>query len=254
MDRGARLPSEPQLAREFGVSRFTVTRAVEQLMDEGLITRRQGSGTFVADAPLRRAPGYLLSFTEAVVASGHRPSHRLLAYRPAAWERGMPYDRDEELVLVDRLRLVDDVAVARHSSVLSRRLVERVGLTAERLSDPAFSLYRHFEDHGLRVDQATERLVACSPEADDRALLGLPRNGVVIAVTRHSFADDGAVLDCVSAIYDARRYSYEAHLVRQHRPGNHSKNEENDNDPQAHIGDDHAGPRLGPWFGGGRGG
>src|SRR5690606_33645761 len=96
MDPGARLPSEPQLAKEFSVSRFTVTRAVEVLMEEGLITRRQGSGTFVAEAPLRRAPGYLLSFTEAVAASGHKPSHRLLDYRPTAWERGMPYHKDDE--------------------------------------------------------------------------------------------------------------------------------------------------------------
>ena len=63
---GARIPSEPQLAKDWGVSRFTVAKAVEQLVDEGLVTCRQGSGSFVAEAPLRRAPGYLLSFTEAV--------------------------------------------------------------------------------------------------------------------------------------------------------------------------------------------
>ncbi len=79
---GARIPSEPQLARDWGVSRFTVAKAVEQLVDEGLITRRQGSGSFVAEAPLRRAPGYLLSFTEAVSAAGHSASHRLLGSKP----------------------------------------------------------------------------------------------------------------------------------------------------------------------------
>ena len=80
LDRGARIASEPQLARDWGVSRFTVARAVEQLVDEGLITRRQGSGTFVAEAPLRRAPGYLLSFTEAVEAAGHVASHRIFRH------------------------------------------------------------------------------------------------------------------------------------------------------------------------------
>ncbi len=87
---GARIPSEPQLAREFSVSRFTITRAVEQLVDEGLVTRRQGSGSFVAEAPLRRAPGYLLSFTEAVSAAGHKASHRLLAFGPVASETDLP--------------------------------------------------------------------------------------------------------------------------------------------------------------------
>ena len=63
-----------------------MAKAVEQLVDEGLVTRRQGSGTFVAEAPLRRAPGYLLSFTEAVEAAGHdgfAPADRLRTGRVA---------------------------------------------------------------------------------------------------------------------------------------------------------------------------
>ena len=45
---GDRIDSEPQLAKRFGVSRFTVTRAIEILVDEGLVNRRQGLGSFVA--------------------------------------------------------------------------------------------------------------------------------------------------------------------------------------------------------------
>src|SRR5271165_409704 len=48
---GDRIDSETQLAERFGVSRFTVTRAIEILVDEGLIRRRQGLGSFVAPAP-----------------------------------------------------------------------------------------------------------------------------------------------------------------------------------------------------------
>ncbi|MEO3999666.1 GntR family transcriptional regulator [Mesorhizobium sp. CAU 1732] len=255
LNPGTRLPSEPQLAKEFAVSRFTVARAVEQLTDEGLITRRQGSGTFVAEAPLRRAPGYLLSFTEAVEAAGHSATHRLLEFVPAVWERGLPYSRDEQLLSLDRLRLVDGMAVARHRSVLSRHLVERIDLTRDVAAHPDFSLYRHFEDRGLLVHSATERLIACTASDEDRTLLGLARGSVVVAVTRHSFAADGTVLDCVSAIYDARRYSYEARLLRQHPSGNNNKrNQENDNDPQLHVRDSHSGPRLGPWDDGGAGG
>ena len=67
---GARVDSEPELARRFGVSRFTVSRAIEILVDEGLIRRRQGLGSFVAPPPLRRQPSYLTSFTDAVEAQG----------------------------------------------------------------------------------------------------------------------------------------------------------------------------------------
>ena len=246
LDRGARISSEPQLAKDWGVSRFTVAKAVEQLVDEGLITRRQGSGTFVAEAPLRRAPGYLLSFTEAVEAAGHLASHRLIAFEPFEWHDALPYPAGERLMLIDRLRFVDSVAVARHRSVLSVELMTLTGLTREVVSQPSFSLYGFFETRGLSVQRATERLVACPASKDDRKLLGLKGDAVVVAVTRHSFAADGTALDAVSAIYDARRYSYEARLVRQHQPGNNS-NQEKDNEDIHDGRRGHIGPRLGPW-------
>jgi GntR family transcriptional regulator len=242
---GARIPSEPQLAKDWGVSRFTVARAVEQLVDEGLVTRRQGSGSFVAEAPLRRSPGYMLSFTEAVEAAGHVASHRLLAFEPTAWIDGLPYSRNDRLVLVDRLRLVDGKAVARHRSVLPAKLLDEIGLDREVAKQPKFSLYRYFEEHGLTVASATERLIACSADAEDRHLLGLEGDAVVVAVTRHSFTGDGRPIDSVNAVYDARQYSYEARLVRQ---GN-NPNRENDDEEIFDNGRGHMGPRLGPWNG-----
>lgn len=251
MDSGARIPSEPQLAKDWGVSRFTVAKAVEQLVDEGLITRRQGSGSFVAEAPLRRAPGYLLSFTEAVEAAGRKPSHELIAFTKTGWRDGLPYPEDAELVLLDRLRRVDGVAVARHRSVLSAELIDSIGLTEKVARASDFSLYRYYGEHGLSVDTATEHLVASVAGKDDRKLLGLTGDAVVVAVTRHSFAADGTPLDAVSAIYDARRYSYEARLVRQHRSGN--LGQEKNHAEILDAGRSHLGPRLGPWGTGGDG-
>lgn len=243
---GARIPSEPQLAKSWGVSRFTVAKAVEQLVEEGLITRRQGSGSFVAEAPLRRAPGYLLSFTEAVEAAGHVASHKLLAFEAADWTEDLPYQPGSAVMLLDRLRLVDGRAVARHRSILSTEIVAETRLTRAIAAEPGFSLYRHFEAHGLTVASATERLVACSAGNEDRALLGLADDGVVVSVTRHSFAADGRPLDAVAAIYDARRYSYEARLVRQHHPGN-NKEQEHHNEQTGSNRRGFVGPRLGPW-------
>lgn len=244
MGHGERIPSEPRLAKDWGVSRFTVAKAVEQLVDEGLIVRRQGSGSFVAEAPLRRAPGYLLSFTEAVEAAGHTASHRLLAFAPVQWRDDLPYPEGTSLTLLDRLRLVDGIAVARHRSVLSTELMASIGLTEAAAGAPSFSLYRYFGDHGLSVRTATERLIACVADPVDRDLLGLKGDAVVVAVTRHSFADDGTPLDAVSAVYDARRYSYEARLVRQHPSGN---NDQEDSHDETSDGHGHIGPRLGPW-------
>jgi GntR family transcriptional regulator len=245
---GERLPSEPNLARDFRVSRFTVAKAVEQLVKDGLIVRKQGSGTFVAEAPLRRQPGYLLSFTEAVQAAGHASTHRVLAFRKTDWMPGLPYAEDEPLLLFDRLRYVDDVAVARHCSTLSAALLTRIGLTEAVARAPDFSLYRHFEESGLKVAMANERLIARLANVEERRLLDLADDTVVVSVTRQTFAHDGTPLDAVEATYDARHYSYEARLTRQPDPGNQKKQENQDafKNPDH---DRHHGPRLGPFDG-----
>ncbi|MBL0373859.1 GntR family transcriptional regulator [Rhizobium sp. KVB221] len=244
---GERLPSEPQLAKDFKVSRFTVSKAVEQLVKDGLIVRKQGSGTFVAEAPLRRQPGYLLSFTEAVEAAGHIATHKVLAFEPTEWSPGLPYSPDAALVLFDRLRLVDATAVARHRSVLTAELVKTIGLTPDVVSDPAFSLYSRFESHGLTVATANERLLARLASVEERQLLNLDAHAVVVAVSRQTFAHDGTPLDAVDATYDARHYSYEARLTRQPEAGNPKPKLERNDEFQTHEVDGHHGPRLGPW-------
>jgi GntR family transcriptional regulator len=247
---GDKIDSEPQLSKRFGVSRFTVTRAIEILADEGLISRRQGLGTFVAAAPLKRAPSYLSSFSEAVSSAGRIASHRVLAFGPAPWSEGLPYREDELLIALDRLRLVDRVPTAIHRSVISATIAERIGLTREIVASPSFSLYRRFDEAGLFVDRGVETLRARGASLEESRLLRLVDSRVVMAVRRRTFAADGTTLDVVDAVYDARRYAYEAEIRRA--PGlafpdlHPQAARENDNVSQANI-ERNFGPRLGPW-------
>ena len=247
---GDRIDSEPQLSRRFAVSRFTITRAIEILADEGLINRRQGLGTFVAAPALKRAPSYLASFSETIAAQRRAGSHRVLAFGPTHWREDLPYREGEPLIALDRLRLVDRVPTAIHRSVISAAVAERIGLTTDVVASPSFSLYRRFDDAGLFVDRGVETLRARSANLEEARLLRLDDNRVVMAVCRKTFAADGTVLDVVDAVYDARRYAYEAD-IRRSRPTHATdrgarSSGENDNVP--HANDQQSfGPRLGPW-------
>jgi len=249
---GDRIDSEPQLAKRFGVSRFTVTRAIEILVDEGLVNRRQGLGSFVAAPALKRAPSYLLSFTEAVQAAGRAGSHRLLAFGPTRWRETLPYAADEPLIALDRLRLVDRVPTAIHRSVISAAVAEQIGLTADVAARPHFSLYRLFDEAGLLVARGVEELRARGATPEESKLLRLrdDEDHVVMSVRRQTFATDGTILDVVDAVYDARRYAYEAEIRRDRgsaSPSPHSQtSRENDNASSSDARHDF-GPRLGPW-------
>jgi GntR family transcriptional regulator len=77
---GDRLPAEPDLAARHGVSRITARQAVIQLVREGLVVRRQGKGTFVADPPVQHDLVDLRGIYDELVARGVNPTTELLDY------------------------------------------------------------------------------------------------------------------------------------------------------------------------------
>lgn len=75
---GDSIPSEHQLCRTYGVSRPTVRRAIAVLTEEGLLTRRQGMGTFVSKLRLIQPQGRVIGFSERMLRNGMAPSTRML--------------------------------------------------------------------------------------------------------------------------------------------------------------------------------
>jgi GntR family transcriptional regulator len=211
---GERIASEPELAHDLGISRFTVAKAIGALVGEGLLVRRQGKGTFVAAPPLQRTPVGLRSFTEAVRATGRHASSTLLDFRAAAWSPEAGYPPGEALFLLERLRWVDGQPMALHRSLLAASLVARTGLTRAVAAAADFSLYEFLAANGLPIERGIESLSARRATAVERGHLRLPMLGVVMVVVRRSFAADGRLLDAVEAVHDSRRYSYQALLQR----------------------------------------
>ena len=166
----------------------------------------------------------------------------------------MPYRKNQSLVALDRLRMVDELPTAIHRSVLSADIVARIGLNREVATSPRFSLYARLERNGLMVESAVERLRARTASAGETALLDLEPGAAVMEVSRHSFAADGTLLDVVDAVYDARRYSYEARILRE-RPRAAAASADGTNTETSHeLGNQRTyGPRLGPWHDDGRG-
>jgi GntR family transcriptional regulator len=82
---GDRLPSERQLSRMLGVNRLTVRRALEMLASQGLLLRRQGDGTYVAEPKIERQAGRLVPFVRGMERRGYLPQAQVISLdkRPA---------------------------------------------------------------------------------------------------------------------------------------------------------------------------
>jgi len=136
---GEAIPSERQLSAEFGVSRLTVRAALDNLVREGLLVRRRGSGTFVSEPKIAQELT-MTSFTEDMRRRGMVPGSRTveLKSQPAgAWlGRILHVSPSDSLVVVKRVRLADHETMAIETLHVRASLVP--GLSAADLESHSF--------------------------------------------------------------------------------------------------------------------
>src|SRR3954462_6148748 len=112
---GDALPPERRLATELGVSRPTLRAVIDELVREGLLLRRHGSGTYVAE-PKIALPLTMTSFSEDMARRGMRPGSRVVDFQclSAGAKLGQRLDISpvEEVWVIPRLRLADDETMA----------------------------------------------------------------------------------------------------------------------------------------------
>lgn len=205
MKPGDRLPSEPTLAAQLGLSRATVIKAFEQLVDKGTVVRQQGRGSFVADATMQRRLPELTSFTEHVQSLGLTAGNQLLGYvvEPSgAKGRADTAFRDEvDLVRIDRIRTADSRPVGLHCTRIDGDIATAIGLTKEVAAEPQFSLYRSLRSHGVLVSHARETLRAINADAKDAKLLQVAPGTALMEAIRESRDHDDHLVEVVRARY-----------------------------------------------------
>src|SRR5919107_5757845 len=136
---GDAIPSERRLASDLGVSRPTLRAVVDDLVREGLLLRRHGSGTYVAE-PKIALPLTMTSFSEDMARRGMRPSSRVVAFEltsaGAKLGQRLQISPVEEVWVITRLRLADDETMAIEWLHAPRRLLP--DLRREELSDHSY--------------------------------------------------------------------------------------------------------------------
>ncbi len=127
---GERLPSERELSMRHGVARMTIRHAMDALVDEGLVERRHGSGTYVLPQPLVRLLG-LTSFTQDMRERGLEPSSQLLDFQVIGAGGGLAAQlriaSGERVINFTRLRLGGDEAMAVETVWIPAAIVPGLG-------------------------------------------------------------------------------------------------------------------------------
>jgi GntR family transcriptional regulator len=194
------------LCEEFGVSRMTARNAVQRLAQEGIVYRVPGRGTFVAEPPVHRQAGSLLSFTEEMRRRGRVPTSRVVARevrepRPAEASR-LQLDPDAQVIAVTRLRLADDEPIVLEEAVFGAALAEL--LLAADLEHR--SLHTTLVEAGHVPTQGRARLGAEAATARDAELLQVPEGSPLLVEKRVIHDQDGRPLELTESRYAGSRY------------------------------------------------
>lgn len=208
---GDAVPSERELCDRFGVSRMTVRQAIDALVNEGLLVREQGRGTFVAPARIDMELR-LVGFGDDMRRRGLEPSGRLLDAETVE----ATFDVAEALELahgalvhhVQRLRCADGIPMAVEETWLPAALLpDLLGPTsgggAVEVPD---SIYATLRDHGLDPDWGEDTVGASEASRHEAELLELGAARTVLRITRRTFAGETACALSRSC-YRADRYT-----------------------------------------------
>ena len=206
---GDRLPSEADLVRDYGVSRTTARRALDELRRKGMVRREPGRGTFLASPRLRSNLAYLYSFSEELERMGHRPEARLVlrkevgADEEVAEQLGVP--PGEKVLYVRRLRLADGQPIFVGDSHLPVTRFPGL-LEADYASVSLKALMEGYT--GRSVARARQWIGAASLPADVASLLELDTGAPTLKIERVSYLEGGEPVESVVAFFHPDRYQH----------------------------------------------
>jgi GntR family transcriptional regulator len=211
---GDAIPSERQLSTELGVSRLTVRAALDDLVREGYLVRRRGSGTFVSEPKIAQELT-MTSFTEDMRSRGMQPGSRTLELRvaPAGAHLGrlLHVSPSEPVVIITRLRLADRETMAIETLHVRRSLVP--GLSADDLERHSF--YELLtEVYGIEIVGGTQAIEPTVTNEEESDALGVPLHSPAFVFERVTRSSAGEVVEFVRSIYRGDRYRIVTELSR----------------------------------------
>lgn len=205
---GDAIPPERELAIEYDISRITVRKAISGLVEEGLLTRRRGAGTFVARR-LEKSFSRISSFSEDMLSRGRAPRSQWISRSSGA------VTPEEAMVLglspgaavfrFRRIRFADDVPMAYEQTTIAGGCLPSLDAVED-------SLYEALARVGCRPVRALQRLRAVPFRSEHARMLEVDSGHAGLLIERHGFLRDGRAVEFTQSFYRGDAYDFVAEL------------------------------------------
>ncbi|MFR9215573.1 MAG: GntR family transcriptional regulator [Ruthenibacterium sp.] len=199
------LMTEMELSREFGVSRITVRKALELLVEEDILSKRQGVGAFVTGKKLVRSMNVMMGFTQTCEANGQKATSRLLF---AGLNEARPADikllgvkEGDSVISLRRLRFCDNVPVMVEEVRLQRSFAYLLG------EDLTGSLHKLLAESGIKVVKGVKTISISYATKEESTLLGMGEGAALLLQRDISYDENGQAVYRSKSVINADRYT-----------------------------------------------
>jgi GntR family transcriptional regulator len=211
----SQIPSEDQLGQIFKVSKMTVRQALAKLVSDGILERRQGSGTFVAEKKIERKATKLVSFFEDMENKGMVPSSRVIEKKVIPTSNHITkllrVLEDERILKITRLRFANDTPLAINCAYISEKLCPN--LLEEELDH--ISLTSLIEDRcQFRMEYALQNIQAVKATAYEASLLEIKKGDPLLLMERIMFNREHMPVVYYLTWLRGDRYTFSSTLYR----------------------------------------
>jgi GntR family transcriptional regulator len=212
---GAQLPTEGQLSEEFGVSRITSRRAMDELAREGLVARQRGRGTHVTHesttSPMHAPMVGLLQEIESIGQTSTASTLQCRMMQPPQKIRKLlGLDADKKILHLRRVRHHDNIRFGYYNSWT--RFVDQPEDSGVFERTPRMT---YFRSKGLKVAFIKQSLTACAANAAAAKALGVERGTALLSLTRLSYKNRHSQdypVDYLEVLYHPERFEYRIDL------------------------------------------
>lgn len=206
---GECISSERELCEIYGVSRMTIRQAIGELVQEGILTRKKGKGTFVCEQKVNQKD--MMSFTEMIKQSG-----RVLETKVVEFEIIDTPEDIQDIFILDKLykitrkRIVDCECIALETVYIP---VDYCGhLNREMLEG---SLYKVLEGFGYIITNSNSSIIAVNVNDEIRNLLECEKNTPILKMINKTFTSTDKLLFLEEAFYKSDKFTLQVNISRK---------------------------------------
>lgn len=213
--RGDAIPAESELMRDHRVSRVTVRKALDLLVADGLLVRRQGKGTFVRSPLVEERLASLQGFAELMVSVHPRQVMEVLAFEfrqaPDPVRAALALSPGSPVLRIVRRHILAGIPIA-CATIFLPASIGRLFSADEVSATPIYSLIQ--EKSGASIKRATQTIRATGADADAARCLQVTEGAPLLSIRRITYSMEEKPLEYIELRYRGDRHELTIDLYR----------------------------------------